>query len=111
MSEKEFYKLAFLKASEGSLGGKTITYTAFRIHINGEKFLNLSDVPFRQFKNNISSKMSYDFSQGLGKEMRDNHIEFFQYVSARRENEGQNIGVLTPQSLQKNPALEILLII
>jgi hypothetical protein len=102
MSEKAFYKLAFMNASEGNIGGKTISHTAFQINIESENFINLCDKPFDQHTASISSKTHYAFSQELGKEMRSDAIECFQYQSARSIEKGMNIGVFSPKVLLNN---------
>lgn len=102
MSEKAFYKMAFLNASEGKLGAKTISYTAFEIYIESTNFANLSTAPFNEFETAISSKTSYHVSQAIGTEMRNDNIECFQYTSARSHQKSFNVGVFSPEALSKN---------
>lgn len=105
LSEKAYYKLAFLDASEGHCGGKTVPYTAFAITIEGDDFIDLTSNPFASHEKDISSKDSYQFSQPLGRKMRENDIDFFQYKSARCHQSGSNIGVFSPKVLQNNQRL------
>lgn len=102
MSEKAFYKLAFFKASEGQLGGKTVSYTAFRINIASERFISLCHPPFDAYHAQISSKENYETSQALGREMRLAQVECFQYKSARCSQKGSNVGIFTPKALVDN---------
>ncbi|MBN9286891.1 MAG: hypothetical protein BGO43_04950 [Gammaproteobacteria bacterium 39-13] len=106
MSEKAFYLMTFLHASEGNLGGKTTPYTAFKIHIESMKFVNFLVRPFSDFEEEISSKISYQFSQMLGREMREDDVQCFQYRSARCHEKGINVGIYTPEVLTKNENLE-----
>lgn len=106
MSEKAFYRLAFLQASEGNIGGKTLLSTAFKTNVESAHFINLCKIPFKTHKNKISAKDSWTFSQALGKEMRENKVECFEYISARSKKEGHNIGVFSPKALINNSKLE-----
>jgi hypothetical protein len=106
MSEKAFYKLAFLQASEGNIGGKTLLSTAFKTNIESSHFINLCEAPFKVYEKKISAKDSYHFAQALGKEMRDAKVETFQYRSARSQKAGNNIGVFSPKPLVNNSNLE-----
>lgn len=105
MCEKAFYKLAFLNASDGNIGGKTLPCTVFKVALNSKRFVDLCTVPFASFINQISDKQSYRFSQPLGTAMRTDNIECFQYASART-SDGNNFGVFTPKALGKNAQLE-----
>ncbi len=106
MSEKAFYKLAFLQASEGNIGGKTLLSTAFKLNVESTQFINLCETPFMAYEKAISAKDNYIFAQTLGKEMRDAQVECFQYVSARSTSGGCNIGVFSPKALINNSKLE-----
>lgn len=105
MSEKAFYKLAFMNASEGNIGGKIISHTAFKINIESENFINLCEEPFVEYKTSISSKTHYEFSQELGKEMRNDAVECFQYQSARSIEIGMNVGIFSPKALLNNKTI------
>lgn len=106
MSEKAFYRLAFLQASEGNLGGKTVSFTAFKIYVSSNKYIDLCEKPFDSFDEHISSKTNYEASQALGSQMRDNDVECFQYKSARSLDNGLNVGVFSPKALRNNKNLE-----
>jgi hypothetical protein len=106
MSEVAFYRLAFLKASEGQLGGKTVSYTAFKIAIMSDRYINLCASPFKDFEEQISSQTDYRNAQALGGKMRANGVECFQYTSARDPHKKANIGVFSPKALLHNKKIE-----
>lgn len=106
MAEKAYYKIAFLSASDGKVGGKTTTYTAFKIKVSSERFLDLGKPPFVADQDKISSKLNHEFSQNLGKEMRAALVECFQYQSARSIFSGLNLGVFSPKALLDNQDIE-----
>lgn len=106
MSEKAFYKLSFLRASSGDVGGKNIPLTAFKINVASQAHLALSERPFAKYTNEISSKVSYIQSQKLGMVMRENRVECFDFTSARASNNGINYGIFTPKALENNHDLE-----
>ncbi len=105
MGEKAFYKLAFLRASEGNLGGKTISYTAFNVTISSDAFVDLCMRPFNEHEETISSKINYNLSKELGKAMRDDKVESIKYKSARK-SQGTNIGIFSPKALINNNELD-----
>lgn len=106
MSEIAFYKLAFLRATEGNIKSNTISYTAFNINISSNKYIDLCNKPFSKYTEQISSKTNYQDSQLLGTNMRHHQIESFRYKSARAPKCGYNFGIFTPKSLQDNQNLE-----
>ncbi|MGE3318756.1 MAG: RES family NAD+ phosphorylase [Candidatus Berkiella sp.] len=106
MSEKAFYKLAFLQASEGNIGGTTLLSTAFKLNVESSQYIDLCAAPFKKYEDQISAKDNYEFSQNLGKKMRNNKVECFQYKSARSKKESNNIGVFSPKALVNNASIE-----
>lgn len=105
MCEKAFYRLVFLQASEGQLGGKTLSFTAFNLRVRSDNYIDLCAPPFNEQEEQIASKESYQFSQALGQDMRADGITCFCYKSARSIKAGVNVGVFTPKALTKNEKL------
>ncbi len=105
MSERAYYKLAFVRASEGNLGGKSVNYTAFKVAVDTKKGINLCKEPFVKFKGHISSPASYADSQLLGSAMRQEGIEAFVSFSARKD-QGKNLNIFTPKAFKKDQSIE-----
>ncbi|MGD9592052.1 MAG: RES family NAD+ phosphorylase, partial [Candidatus Berkiella sp.] len=102
LSEVAFYKLLFLNASEGEISGNTTTYTAFRLNIVSDKYVDLCAFPFETYTDKISSKTDYETAQKLGSAMRENKIACFKYRSARDPLGGDNLGIFSPKCLINN---------
>lgn len=106
MCEKAYWRLSFLLASEGNIGGKSIRYTTFKMNIITEKGIDLRQYPFNDFKTQISSPVSYKDSHELGSLLREKKVEAFISYSARSKKESGNLNVFTPKALGDNKLLE-----
>lgn len=104
--EKAYHRLSFLLASEGNIGGKLVDCTVFQIKIITKKGLDLCQMPFLAFRDQISSPISYEVSQALGSKLRNDGVEAFLSYSARSQQNGKNLNVFTPLAFAKNPAIE-----
>ncbi len=104
MAETAYYRFNFLRASKAEFGNVVTSHTAFSAQIKTERGIDLTQSPFSEFTSIISSPVSYQESQTLGKAMRQDNIESFLYQSARDPNKGKNIGLFTPKAFgQKKP--------
>lgn len=104
MAEKAFYQFNFLRASEADFGFVEVPLTAFSVAISTQQGIKLIQPPFAQYRDIISSPVSYHVSQRLGNSMRQHNVEAFSYQSARDPNGGTNIALFTPQAFKrKNP--------
>lgn len=101
MAELAFYRLNFIRASEAQLGVVLTQFTAFSTHINAVKAILLTDDPFSNYKEMISSPVDYSAGQELGTVMRDEGVDGFNYFSARDPEVGVNIGVFTPEAFAR----------
>lgn len=98
MAEKAYYQLAFVNASHASFGMVVSPMTLFSVKINILKGIELNEPPFLKYKDQISSPISYENSQFLGRKMRENNIDGFKFISARDLNQGINIGLFNMHS-------------
>jgi len=104
MAEKAFYQFNFLRASEAEFGTVELSLTAFSAHVQSDRMIMLTDSPFSDYKEIISSPVSYETSQILGSAMRKNNIEVFAFHSARDPKHGVNMALFTPiPFIQKKP--------
>lgn len=97
LAESAYYRLHFwFDMSEPPPAGKLNTqHTVFSVKIKTEKGLMLQASPFSKYESNLINKSSYSETQLLGKEMRENNIEAFEYFSARDNSKGINVGLFT----------------
>jgi hypothetical protein len=80
-------------------------HTLYWTHLESKAGIDLTRVPFKKHLNRISSKTSYKPSQPLGTAMRNDGVEFFQYVSARDHESGINVGAFS-MNVFKDPTLD-----
>jgi len=93
MAEKAYYQLAFINASAGNFEMVISPMTIFSVKLNIVKGVRLHESPFLKYQNHISSPSSYQWSQFLGKQMRDHHLDGFLFASARDRKKGINVGL------------------
>lgn len=96
-AEVAYYRLKFFDDTEAKLEFIEILMTAFKAFIETDNGIDLTALPFKKYSDRISHKTCYDYSQGLGREMRDSKIEAFIFTSARDKNRGQNIAAYTAE--------------
>ena len=79
--------------------------TSFSVRIKSPQALDLREPPFDKQHAQITDPTSWEYCQGLGKEIRASGAEFFWYPSARLPG-GTNVAVLTPKAFarKKNPS-------
>jgi hypothetical protein len=95
-AEVAYYRLLFLEGTTADLGLLQTELTSFRALVKTERGIDLTNDPFTKFTNELRSKTSYDASQALGSAMRNAGVEAFRYVSARDEEAGICVAVLSP---------------
>ena len=99
-AEVAYYRLKFFEDTHADLGSVEISMTAFTTSIVSNRGVDLTDKPFNQYTQYISSKTIYDSSQLLGTHMREDHIEVFIYSSARTHAMTKNIAAFTQSVFQ-----------
>ncbi len=96
LREVAYYRLLFLNDSKAELK-LNIPLSAYSVKARSSKALDLTTPAFDAFREQISSALSYEHSQALGTEMRENEVELFLYYSARTLSLEKNLGVFYPQ--------------
>lgn len=95
--EVAYYRLKFFHDTSANLEYIEIPMTAFKTYIQTNNGIDLTQFPFNQYQNKISNKTSYQHSQTLGTEMREDNIEAFIYTSARDKKQKDNVAAFTPE--------------
>lgn len=104
MAEKAFYQFNFLRASETKYDIVQVPLTIFSVCVKTEKGIKLTESPFSEYTNIISSPSSYEDSQLLGSAMREADAQAFTYISARSPSANVNIALFTAKAfLHKKP--------
>lgn len=98
MAEKAFYRFNFLRASKAKFAMVVMPLIAFSVPIKTSKAIHLTQSPFSNENETISSPISYQTSQLLGTAMRQAQIESFIYQSARDPQQRTNIALFTPKA-------------
>ena len=83
--ESAFYRWVFLDSVQsGSLDDQLNTrHTLFSVRIETDKGVALNELPFEQFREELTHPSDYSTSQDLGFELRQAEVEAFTYRSAR----------------------------
>ena len=92
-AEVAYYRLLFLQGSAAVLGPVQVELTAFSFRVAAQRGIDLSQPPFREFEERISSPVSCVDSQRLGAEMRASGVQACLYVSARARGRRLNLAV------------------
>lgn len=104
LAEVAFYRLKFFDDTSADLEYIEIPMTAFKAYIQTEKGIDLTEPPFKKYQDKISNKLSYDYSQRLGTDMREAKIEAFIFISARDKTFGTNVASFTPEVFKMKDA-------
>lgn len=96
LAEVAFYRLKFFDDTSAALEYIEIPMTAFKAYIQTEKGIDLTTPHFKKYQDKISNQTSYEYSQGLGTEMREANIEAFIFTSARDKMFGKNVAAFIP---------------
>jgi hypothetical protein len=100
LCETAYYRFRFLFYSEAKLRPSFIEYTSFSASINCKNCLNLTKGDWKGEKDKISSPMTYEYSQVIGKKAKEQGFKTILYYCAREEN-AQNIAILSPDAFAK----------
>ncbi len=101
-AEVSYYRLLFLEGTHATLGTVTTALTAFKAGVRTMRGIDLTSAPFDAYRSKISSPVSYESSQALGRDMRTAGVEAFRYSSARDAEGGVNVGVIAPSAFGKS---------
>lgn len=97
LAEVAFYRLKFFDDTEAHLGYIEIPMTAYKAYMQTERGIDLTELPFKRYEDQISNKTSYQHSQFLGSQMREAKIDAFIYTSARDNQCGKNVASFRPE--------------
>jgi len=100
-AEVAYYRLQFFQDTAADLGYIEIPMTAFQVHIRTEHGIDLTNQPFSAYVDHISNQTSYEYSQPLGRAMREASVGAFAFFSARTRHPGTNIAAFTPRVFHK----------
>lgn len=101
-AEVSYYRLQFFQDSCAHLGYVETPLTAFQAFVKTKRGIDLTEAPFQQYRDKISNKNSYEYSQPLGTAMREANTEACIFYSARTQNVAKNIAVYTSKIFIKN---------
>lgn len=101
-AEKAYYRFVFFSGTTANLAPITLEQTAFTAAVDSRSGVDLTVHPFDAFESRISSKIRYQDSQLLGREMRRDGVEVFRYRSARDLEGGSNLGIFTPKAFAQS---------
>jgi hypothetical protein len=97
-AEVAYYRLVFLEGSEAEIEPIRVDLSAFCAPVRTRRGVDLTRPPFGEHEAEISSPVSYETSQQLGRALRAADVEAFRYRSARDPEGGTNLGVFTPRA-------------
>jgi len=95
LAEKAYYRLLFLQDTAADLSSEVIL-TSFETVLQSSQAIDLTEPPFSAYETQISNPATYAFSQPLGVAMRQDHVTFCFYRSARDPQKGKNVAVFSP---------------
>lgn len=96
LAEVAYYRLVFLRGSAAPIERIEAELSSFRIPVATDHAIDLTHLPFAEFKERISSPTDYASSQNLGAEMRVSGVEAFLFHSARDRRGGTCIALHGP---------------
>lgn len=102
LAEWAYYRLAFLEGSAADLGTTTAPVTTFKALFATKNGIDLTRMPFAEWRSRLASPCSYADSQPLGREMRSGGIEAVAFFSAR-QRDGVNFALFEPCFRKRAP--------
>ena len=103
-TEVAYYRLKFFADTSADLGSIEICMMAFTAFLECKNGVDLTEIPFNKYTEEIANKNIYEQTQLLGTSMRADNIEAFLYFSARTHKKSKNIAAFIPSvfNLKKN---------
>ncbi|MDX1388113.1 MAG: RES family NAD+ phosphorylase [Acidobacteriota bacterium] len=103
-AETAYYRLVFLEGTAADLGTVVVELSLFHVRVRTTKGVDLTRAPFDRYRDAIASPDSYEATQRLGREMRDDDVAALRYPSARDVRGGPNLALFTPAAFaEKRP--------
>lgn len=104
LAERAYYRLLFLEGTTAALEPLVDRVTAFRALVGTEHCADLTLPPFDLFTDGISSPVTYEHSQPLGRALRKAGVHAFRFQSARDPMQGVNVGLFEPVFTSPRPS-------
>ncbi|HEY0840601.1 MAG TPA: RES family NAD+ phosphorylase [Vulgatibacter sp.] len=102
-AEVAYYRLVFLEGTRAKLAPLMVELSAFQARVRTRKAADLTRAAARRLEA-LRSKVSYEATQALGRELRDAGCEAVRYLSARDADGGVNLALFTPRAFaEKRP--------
>jgi RES domain len=94
-AEVSYYLQKFRHDTLADLGELSLVHTAFKTNVITEYAIRLEKPPFQKYREYISSKDNYEYSQALGRKMREASVTAFTFYSARTLKDSLNVGIFS----------------
>lgn len=102
LAETAFYRLLFLDGMLESPKKILSQHLMFAAQYRSNQGVKLQQSPFNQHSQLLADPMSYQHSQILGSELRQQGYQAIEFISARDQESGINVALLTPKTLRNN---------
>lgn len=101
--ESAFYSFYFMSRCTQPYENTIINHkTSFSVDVQDNKHIALTEISDLEITAKLTHKSDYQFTQAIGKQMRDKGISSFSFLSARCEKE-VNIGIFEIDSIIGEP--------
>ena len=100
-AEVAYYRLLFLEGTRAALTPLTLELSLFRVGVRTQRGVDLTQPPFLEHSDRISSPTNYHDSQVLGHKLRAAGVEAVRYISAR-EPPGVNVVIISPKAFAES---------
>ena len=100
MVEVAYYRLLFLAGSTAQLLPLTVPLSIFQSHVATSLGVDLTEAPFSEYREQLSSPTSYEVAQSCGREMRADGVVAVRFESARQHG-GTNLALFHPAAFAK----------
>jgi hypothetical protein len=98
-AEKAYYLLLFLAGTAADLTPLETDVSIFQAAYETTRGVDLTRAPFARYRPLLSSPVTYEDPQALGRDMRADGVEALLYTSARDPEGGANVGLFVPEAL------------
>lgn len=98
LAEAAYYRFLFLEGTVAALWPVFADVTAFSARVATPRGVDLTTKAFTRFQAEISSPVSYEVAQAMGRELRAAGVEAFRFRSARDPEGDSNLGLFTPRA-------------
>lgn len=100
LAEAAYYRLVYWHGmAEPPAAPLTTQHTVFSARYTCRRGVRLQDLPFSEYRRELTDPASYGATQQLGSAMREAGIEAFEFLSARDPAGGLNVALFNPAAL------------